>query len=627
MFTVVGVYMKKLGKYLLALLLAAATCFGFACGSSSGWRGTGVTDNSAVSTETLGGFVAETENYVYFINGVGVYSDDNSFGTPVKGALAAIKKSDLNNPSAAVITVPELFTAQDYDSGLYIANENGVDYVYYGTPNKNKTSSGSTAYSEMAFTKTSLDGKTTKKLFTVSSHSVDYRIAEKDGVVYIFYYDTSDGALKVYNSSNKTTEVIAKTDETTNEMKNGEYLSLSSYKFANVGNDVVVYYVMTVYNEAYYEEKAAKDGYTRSTAAYNYLYSYAAGTGEKLEKDGKEDGLTYDFYSVVGDYLFYTETDESSNEETFGAKMTDLAGSRKIVKTENIKDDMIIASLDEVYFYDSSASAIVKTTLTEDDFSIRTYVAGVSDVSDLYFLDGEDFYYRASDSYIKRIAKGDGKEDVVTVSGTAAKSSWYAPERVVVGEKTYLFYCDGSDSGMNYIRYIDLGSDVISDDDGNRIEGTEFISVMTNAEKAELLGSEISAISSPLELEEKEGVLYSAEVEKLRAKYDAADSSVKALVTESDLSVLENAEEGVKLANLFSKLEGAKKGFANMSADEKQAFKTEYKTAYDAASEKVSALKAVSADRYKAAASYVEKNYNYYYQEAVKIFTETVAED
>ena len=143
---------------------------------------------------------------------------------------------------------------------------------------------------------------------------------------------------------------------------------------------------------------------------------------------------------------------------------------------------------------------------------------------------------------------------------------------------------------------------------------------------AKAMGYKIADITSPLTLEEKDGKLYSELVEKLRAEYDALEDDVKALVSDTALSTLEDAEEGVELANLFSKLDGAKKGFANMTAEEKAAFKTEYKAAYDNAAKKVEELTAVSESHCKTVRSYVENNYNYYYQEAVKIFTETVSD-
>ena len=84
--------MKKLIKGLLTLSLSAAILSSVACGGNSidAWE-SGFTDNSAIMQATLGGLVAETDDYVYFINGVGTSSADNTFGKPIKGALVAAK--------------------------------------------------------------------------------------------------------------------------------------------------------------------------------------------------------------------------------------------------------------------------------------------------------------------------------------------------------------------------------------------------------------------------------------------------------------------------------------------------------------------------------------------------------
>ena len=620
-----GVYMKKLGKYLIAFILAAITCFGFACGGSGNWKGSGVDDGSNIVAASLGGFVAETDEYVYFINGIATYSDDNTFGTPVKGALAAVRKSDFGS-GKAVVTIPELFTAKTYTAGLYLTKENGKIYVYYGTANRNKNSSGQIANTEMTFTKTSIDGKETEKLFTLSSHYEDYVIAENNGTVYVVYYDEDAAALKSFNCSDKTTAVIATTDDTVNEEVNGEYLSLDTYRFVETGKGVSVVYTMKVYNEKYYEDKAAKEGYSRGTASYNYLYSYTAGEDAKLRKSGKEDGETYALTSVIGEYLFYTATDENSNVKTFGVKFSDFDDVKEINSADNIKDGMIIKSFEEIYYFDTDA--VIRTTLIGNEFHVKETVAKVEGVSDMYFVKDGDLYYRNEDSYIMRVALNNNEETEtpVRVSEGSVSSVWYTPEFVEIGEKEYLLYCDNSDNGQEYVGFVDVNGEVIEDDDGDYVDGAAILGVMTDADMAKAMGYKIADITSPLTLEEKDGKLYSELVEKLRAEYDALEDDVKALVSDTALSTLEDAEEGVELANLFSKLDGAKKGFANMTAEEKAAFKTEYKAAYDNAAKKVEELTAVSESHCKTVRSYVENNYNYYYQEAVKIFTETVSD-
>ena len=145
----------------------------------------------------------------------------------------------------------------------------------------------------MTFTKAAVDGSSVTKLFSVSSHSAEYRIAEKNGVVYIVYYDETAKALKSFNCSDKTTRTIAVTDDTTNEQVNGEYISLDTYTFLDTGSDITVVYTAKVFTEKYYADKAAKEGYSRETANYNYLYAYSVGEDAAVKLNGKTEGLTF----------------------------------------------------------------------------------------------------------------------------------------------------------------------------------------------------------------------------------------------------------------------------------------------------------------------------------------------
>ena len=121
MLTEFGEYMNRLTKGLLTVSLAA-TLIGTAaaCGDADAWKGTDFTDYGTVIAETNGGFVAETSKYVYFINGIESSSADNSYGTPVKGALVAADKTDF---SKTQVVIPELMAASDYEAGVYLFNE------------------------------------------------------------------------------------------------------------------------------------------------------------------------------------------------------------------------------------------------------------------------------------------------------------------------------------------------------------------------------------------------------------------------------------------------------------------------------------------------------------------------
>ena len=84
--------MKKILVKILVCALAVICAFGMvACGDND-WQGTSMKSPGAVLSN--GGFLAETENYVYYINGFTSYGDDNEFGTPVKGSLMAAENQE-----------------------------------------------------------------------------------------------------------------------------------------------------------------------------------------------------------------------------------------------------------------------------------------------------------------------------------------------------------------------------------------------------------------------------------------------------------------------------------------------------------------------------------------------------
>jgi hypothetical protein len=96
-----------------------------ACANNN-WSGSNLSlaPSKAGSLVENGGFIAETENYVYFINGMADSNADNTLGTPIKGALLVAEKSNL---SKTEIAVPKLFVASNTSAGLFIDGE----YVYY----------------------------------------------------------------------------------------------------------------------------------------------------------------------------------------------------------------------------------------------------------------------------------------------------------------------------------------------------------------------------------------------------------------------------------------------------------------------------------------------------------------
>ena len=209
--------MKKGTKILslaAALALGVSTLTFTGCGKKGGYKGeetlaqyqAAMANGDEVSSN--GGFVVEKGDYVYFINGVENTTANNGYGAPVKGSLMRISKTDLADGKydQAKIVVPSLFTAQDFNAGVYIYG----DYVYYATPTTDKNVSGQTGNSFIDFKRAKLDGTQAPMggyYFRLSASTV-YRFVQVAGVdrnndneddVFCLYEDGT--ALKSYNTA------------------------------------------------------------------------------------------------------------------------------------------------------------------------------------------------------------------------------------------------------------------------------------------------------------------------------------------------------------------------------------------------------------------------------------------
>ena len=283
-----GKFKKTLG------LLTAALCFGSTvalAGCNQAYTGQkldGYVSEAAVASN--GGFAVEKGDYVYFINGMEDYTADNVYGDVVKGSLMRIAKTKLASGSygEAETVVPMLFSAQNFDAGLYIYG----DYVYYATPTTDKNMDGEVESSWIDFKRAKLDGSETMKdyYFRLSSNSSAYRFVEEDGVVYCLYEE--DGLLKSYDTKDKVSRVLADAD--------AYYYDKSNPSNPNV------YYTMSVVVDA--------DTDNSTTAAYNQIYTVNAAA--RVESAGEKDGVAS--YKVKGgkEYKFDAEYLKEQNKDT-----------------------------------------------------------------------------------------------------------------------------------------------------------------------------------------------------------------------------------------------------------------------------------------------------------------------
>ena len=628
-------------KRIIATILSLAIAFSVSvcvtgCGSSNKW--TEPTLTTWGSVKNVGGFIAETDNYIYYINGMGSNKDDNTFGAPVKGSLMVAKKSTIGTDAVETeVVVPKLFVASDYNAGVYIYGSGEETYVYYGTPNTATSSSGSVANTELTFKRTRLDGKNEQTFFTINSLSAEYRIVEKEGVVYIVYYDAEETALKSYNTETKQAIIIAKTDE---KAPGVNAMSLKSYNFVdnNSLSNAVVYYSVTVYNSEYYEDKASTDGYKRTEASYNYIYAYNVGdqvgqdgfAGTKI-LDGQANSTIYETIYCKNGYFAYSATDINAKVENYIVKISELGDASKhlkVNKVENITQDMIIVSPEEVYIIvdkksgESTVKEVVKTTLIGEETNVRTKVVLVDSVFQLLFVKGSMLYYYNASNHLARIEMLNEQAKEQRISYETVATSWYKPEIVEIDGKEYIFYCDSSTVGSSYISYVDLGGNVVGEDTNNddeedlfKLEGNKFIGKKLAKDIANVAIEKINAIPSG-ELKysvDSEGNLFVESVQEARNAYNELEAEAKTFVKDSYLKTLESAETAVELARKLYKLEGISK--YELADETKQAA---FKQAYN----DIKAFKATFATTadWTSALSKVENNLKANMTTASKIF-------
>jgi len=558
--------------------------------------------------EVVGGFIGQKANYVYYINGNAQASSDNSYGTPVKGALMAADKNDLTKTE---VVVPNLFVTSDYNAGVYIYG----DYVYYGTPSTDKNSKGEIAYTDLVFTRAKLDGSTTEKLFTVSGLSTEYRIVEVEGKVYIVYYDKDAEAIKEYSVQNDSTKVVAAKD-----FKNEKDVVLDSYKFAENGDKYVVFFTVKVFtDDKYFEEKGQ-----RETANYNQVYAYEAGKtyaeadvlGEKI-CDGAEKQVTYALNYVKADKLFYTET---KNEVAKNFRFNFADGNNlEVTNTSAVSDGVLVVSDTEVYVF--AESKIQKTVLTGDKYVETKTVAMVENVSTMLAVKDGYIYYFDTESGISRIKLNDDTAKPEKVSEKTVTTSWYRPQFVTIGETEYLFYCDNS--YQSYVKYVQItGATAVgedTDDDGEndtfKLTGHKVLAKMTDYDKGLVVSNKISSISGKLKdgvlpfEKDADGKLFVAIVNQAQAEYNALSDGAKKNVSDSSKTLLSNYNKAIEMANLYEKLDGIRDDKVD-----KETFRDEYNSV------KVKIEEFRASENYSTISAYIGKNRLWNYQKAVSLF-------
>ena len=507
---------KKLLKVLTALCLALTLSLtAFACGEVS-WKDK-VTLTKPGDVLSNGGFLVETTNYVYFINGSETYTAENKFGTPVKGAIMVAEKSKLGSEDIVYQTVvPNVIANGDYGAGIYVYG----DSIYYATPSVKKDSNGEIANNYLEFRSMKLDGsgKVTDYL-TISGNDTQFRFVEKAGVVYIVYYDSNESSIVSYNTSNKASLTVVE--------------SPASYTFVDneAINDAVVIYT-----------ESGKDQNNETDSTFNLVYAYTVGEEKAtLVANGSEvEGaisVNYAISFVSGNFVFYTATSSSdSSVKTYGNTIDKFVNefdtAVEYKKDTFVKNTSLIINLNTAYAVDGGYLCEINLGTNEKTRK------QTGDISTLLFKNGNYVYYTNTNTELCRVDVSDVAKSEEKVSNGAINATWY--DVACVGN--FAIYLDNTTYGSNYLAYVDMsatakGED--TDDDNEKdvwfIEEDKIYSlgVISSSDQVERVVTLIEELSSISKLTVEDGVIaQKEEVEKVRAEYNKLTNDQKEEISE-----------------------------------------------------------------------------------------------
>ncbi len=442
--------MRKLYKNIMICAAAAVLAAGSMAFAACEQPFTPLAGDDYKSAEAAidnGGFAVEYGKYVYFINGAATNEADNTFGSPVKGSLMRIAKTDLQNKTGeAQIVVPSLMVSADYSAGFFIYN----DRVYYATPNNVKNMSGKIENDWLDFKSASLNGSDVRDYFRLSDNATVFRYVqtEKDGPVYLLYNgkkpNDNDGAtgIQSYNTETNTCTTIAE--------------GASAYVFNSTDKtDPYVYYTMAV--------KDMADSASPISLEYNQIY--------RARADVTESPYTY-----VWDQDYLDEHDGVAPYLNLGTIVLDGVGkptedSAVTQFTHDYKDASgnVLAEPIPPVGYSYTLQSYANSSTADENYKGIYFTrkdltsAGESDGSGsaLFYLSAKDVDEEGWNSISGNKEKNgytDGKLEIVAKSTETANAS-----------KDAIFYIDGD--GHHYIYVKDanmIRADV--DADGNVAE-------------------------------------------------------------------------------------------------------------------------------------------------------------
>ena len=520
-----------MGKKIICLIAALCMVIGFtACSGNTEIAA----DNGS---DMKGGFVAATNNYVYFINGVESYSTTYKTGKVTKAALMRVKKDKFAAATEAdyETVVSKLIVSDDKTAGFYI---NG-DYVYYAVPSTENDKKGETKNDQLLFYRTKLDASETSSKIADKdfSHDATFRFIASDSNVYLVVYSTNIYVYDAVNGKEVLNTENTKYSDKGNAARRG---TVKEVMFDEDNASACVYYSYNPIDvEHWHDDENATaenyyDIYKISLGATVGEEKVVSGVGKVDDENSEGDliGLTFDLLRHKGGKLYYSQTTLNTNiSSTKYYALNDAKNAAEELTYATIKTTVAFA--DTVLFYNEgdklvtlyvdSTLGLVKFDYTKagDASSESDYgVYGVSDADALktatlkfiskegetdylYYTDSSSNYYKIN---LTALLKGE-EADALRINTLSLNTSWYTPEVVEVNGK-YFFVCVYSDSDYkSYVYALDMsaiesGVKAVKEKKGDDFAETDYYSYDKKKEE------------DAVKLGNKLGILSEADVEK-----------------------------------------------------------------------------------------------------------------
>lgn len=483
-------------KKLSAVFLAALLTLSLAACKKDANPTVASKDATVTNVSSNGGFLVETGDYVYFLNGktdAGKYET----GKVTKGALVRVKKTDIAKGAGAECNtiISKLLVADDTAAGVYLFDE----YFYYAAPSTEKNSKGEVKTDKLLFFRTKADGSDTSKSICGKDFgsSVEYRYVSAGKNVYLIVKDSSD--LYVYDAIGRK-QLFKYSDSVS---------SIQKILFSSDVGDPALFYTIKPVNKTIYPDDNDSN---RATENYYEVYSVNFGeskveakaerildgigkmTSGNTEKKGVYmTGATFDLIKYTQDTLYYSVTPidkTASSMKTYKYMERSKFGEDNAVKYNdeavtvlmNYDSDAVASSVfsdsalylgsSEILYIDSSSLMLYDYTkkgeanlyygaqkiLDNEKISGATLDFVVKEGTDdyLYFHNG-NVYYKVNYTLLKDGTHMD--EEVFRINSFDVDNSWYKPEVVafkVENETHYAFIAAYSDSSfLSYVYAVD----------------------------------------------------------------------------------------------------------------------------------------------------------------------------